>query len=145
MKHTVASLLVAGVAAVSLSACGAGSGDDRSGAERTIDVSGESVPVARLQQAAIALCTARDEARTDVKRANATFYDRSHDALHTIARALGPIDRAAAGRLLEDKERVEADLEADQPGPELAADLDGLARVTRSGLAALSISVPACP
>lgn len=116
----------------------------RSDSDPTIAVGDEDVPVARLQDAAAALCTARDEARADVKRASGTFYDRSHDALHTIARALEPVDRAAAARLLEDKERVEAGFRRGAPGPEVAADLDSLARSTRTGLAALSVSARAC-
>jgi hypothetical protein len=120
-------------------------GCDRSEAPTTIQVGTEKVPVERLREAASALCSARDEARGDVKRANATFYDRSHDALHTIARALKPVDRAAAARLLEDKERVETSLRTNAPGPEVAAQLDRLAEVTRIGLAALSVPVPPCP
>ena len=132
--------VAAGVVALTLLAgCGESSSD------RTIQVGNDNVPIARLQQAATALCSARDEARGDVKRANTTFYDRSHDALHTIARALDPVDRALAAKLLEDKERVEADFRRNAPGPELAAHLDSLAQATRAGLAALSIGVPPCP
>ena len=122
-----------------LAACGG------SGSERTVRAGDEDVPAARLEAAATALCTARDEAQTDVKRANTTFYDRSHDALHTLARALDPVDRVAAARLLEDKERVETDLRRGAPGPELAASLDRLAGSARAGLAALSVPVRACP
>ena len=123
-----------------LAGCGGGSNSTK-----TIRVGDEQVSAARLEAAAEALCTARDQAKADVKQADTTFYDRSHDALHTIARALDQVDRAAAAELLEDKERVETDLRADSPAPNLAADLDRLARSTRTGLAALSISVPACP
>jgi hypothetical protein len=118
---------------------------DRSDEERTIAAGNEHVPVARFQEAGTALCTARDQARSDVKQANTTFYDRSHDALHTLARALDPVDRAAAARLLEDKERVETDFRRNASVSELAASLEALARSTRTGLAALSVEVPACP
>jgi hypothetical protein len=79
-----------------------------------------------------------------VMAARTTFYDRSHDALHDIARDLDPVDRAAAGRLLEAKQQVEAGLDADPPPPGLAADLDRLAGVTRAGLALLDVDVPPC-
>ncbi len=125
--------------ALVLGACG---GSDE---ERTIAAGTEQAPVTRLQEAATALCTARDQAKADVKQANTTFYDRSHDALHTLARALDSVDRAAAARLLEDKERVETDFRRNASGAELAASLDALARSTRSGLAALSVEVPTCP
>ena len=118
---------------------------DGSDEERTIAAGSEQVPVSRLQDAATALCTARDQAKADVKQASTTFYDRSHDALHTLARALDPVDRAAAARLLEDKERVETDFRRNASGSELAASLDALARSTRRGLAALSVEVTACP
>ena len=129
-------------ALIVLAALGSCGGSD---GERTIAVGSERVAVDRLQDAAEALCTARDQARADVKQANSTFYDRSHDDLHTIARALDPVDRPAAARLLEDKERVEADLRANASGSELAASLDALARSTRTGLDALSITVAPCP
>lgn len=130
--------LLALLALVLLGACGG------SEEERTIAAGTEQVPVTTLQEAATALCTARDQAKADVKRANTTFYDRSHDALHTLARALDSVDRAAAARLLEDKERVETDFRRNASGSELAAGLDALARSTRSGLAALSVEVPPC-
>ena len=120
-------------------------GCDGSGSQPTAGVGEDDVAAARLRDAAAGLCTARDEAGADVKRASTTFYDRSHDALHTLARALDPVDRAAAARLLEDKERVEADFREAAPPAALAADLDRLAQSTRSGLAALSISVAGCP
>ena len=119
-----------------------GPSDSDSG--RTIRVDDREVSVALLQEAARALCTGRDQAQADVKQAFSTFYDRSHDVLHTIASALEPVDRAAAARLLEQKQRVEEDLQVNAPGPQLAADLDRLATVTRTGLAALDIPVDPC-
>jgi hypothetical protein len=129
-------------ALMALTACdGNGNGGDR-----TLDVGGEKVPVSRLEEAASGLCTARDQARGDVAQAGTTFYDRSHDALHTIARALERVDRTQAGSLLEAKQRVEADLmNAGTPPATVAADLDRLAGVTRAALAAVSVDVPACP
>lgn len=123
------------LAAVLLAACG---GDDGDGDGPTARQS------AVYQEAAVALCTARDQARTDVKTARTTFYDRSHDALHDISRDLDPVDRAASGRLLEAKQRVETGLDADPPPAGLVADLQQLADVTRTGLAQLSVDVPPC-
>ncbi|MFN2504823.1 MAG: hypothetical protein ABR540_11480 [Acidimicrobiales bacterium] len=130
-------------ATLALSGCGDDNGDQATPSP-TIAVGGEAVAVERLRDAAAALCTARDQARADVKQARDTFYDRSHDDLHTISRALDAVDRAQSARLLEDKQRVESDLERNAPGSELSADLDRLAGVTRSGLATLSVTVPPC-
>lgn len=111
----------------------------------TISVGNESVPVSRLREAAAGLCTARHQAGAgDVNTARATFYDRSHDALHTLARALEPADRALAARLLEAKQRVESDLAGGTPPTDLAADLDRLSEVTGAGLVRLSIDPPPC-
>jgi hypothetical protein len=141
-RATAALALAAG-----LIACGnGGSANGGSATPETISVGGESVPVSRLRDAAAALCTARQQAMTDVNAARATYYDRSHDALHTLARALEPVDRALAARLLENKQRVEADLSGSggaTPG-EVAANLGRLADVTRRGLGRLSIPAPAC-
>lgn len=140
MRPRLRSLLAVAILLV-LTACDGG-GDGA----RTIEVEGEDVPVSRLEEAAAGLCAARDQARGDVMQARTTFYDRSHDALHTIARALDRVDRTQAGLLLEAKQRVEADLmnAGTAPGT-VAADLDRLAEVTRASLADLSIGVPACP
>ena len=133
--------LVAVAVLVLLAAC-----DGDGEAARTIDAGGEEVPGSRLEDAAAGLCTARDQARGDVLQARTTFYDRSHDALHTIARALDRVDRTQAGLLLEAKQRVEADLmNTGTPPATVAADLDRLAEVTRASLGDLSIGVPACP
>lgn len=148
MTSPLVARITAGVCVLAVALLLAGC-DNRAGTDdapdRTIEVGGESVPVARLEDAATALCTARDEARADVMKASTTFYDRSHDALHTIAAALEGVDRAQAARLLEDKQRVEADLAAPQTAGTLVADLDQLAKVTRTGLTALSITVAPCP
>ena len=113
--------------------------------ERTIAAGRERIPASRLRDAATALCTARDQAQADVKQANSTFYDRSPDDMHTMARALDGVDRAAAARLLEDKEQVETDFRRNASGQELAANLDALARSARTGLRALSVDVPPGP
>ena len=136
LAATLAAALV-----IAVGACGDNESDQSSA---TIDAGGEAVAVSALEDAANALCTARDQARTDVEAAETTFYDRSHDALHTMARALEPVDRAQAARLLEDKQRVEAAFAGDPSAAAMAHELDRLARVTRAGLAALAVSVPEC-
>jgi hypothetical protein len=80
-----------------------------------------------------------------VKAARTTFYDRSHEPLHTIARALEPVDRPLAGRLFEAKEAVEADLSSPSRAPTLSRDLDRLLEVTRASLHRLSVDAPSCP
>ncbi len=127
-------LVAAGLALALLVACGGGDGDGG-------DSGGET---AGFREAAIALCAARDQAGADVMAARTTFYDRSHDALHDIARALDPVDRAASGRLLEAKQQVETGLDASPPPADLVADFQRLADVTRAGLAELDVDVPPC-
>ena len=121
------------VALALLVACGGDGDEDGDGAETD-----------RFWDAAVAICTARDQAGADVKAARTTFYDRSHDALHDISRALDPVDRAASGRLLEAKQQVEAGLDASPPAADLVAGFQRLADVTRAGLAQLDVDVPPC-
>ncbi len=91
------------------------------------------------------LCLARSQADADPKSVRGTFYDRSHEPLHTLARAMEPIDRALAARLLEAKEAVEADVNT-QPLPATsAADLDHLIEVTGQVLQRLAIPAIPCP
>ena len=49
------------------------------------------------------------------------FVDEAHAPLHDLAAAAGTRDRAAAGRLLEAKQRVEAAVENDAPDLQLAS------------------------
>ncbi|MDQ3897037.1 MAG: hypothetical protein M3326_07290 [Actinomycetota bacterium] len=114
-------------------ACGGGGSSDR-----TVTVGGDRVSVARLVDAHAALCEAA--ARPDTART--LFFDRSHEALHTVARGLEDVDRAQAAELLEAKEKVEADLAA--PGGSLPADLSRLADVYRASLGRLAITAPPC-
>jgi hypothetical protein len=132
------------VASLALAACVAGGGG-ACGDDRAAPDPPTTVPAAPLREAAAGLCTARQQARTDVNTARTTFYDRSHDALHTLAGALAPVDRDLAARLLESKQRVEAGLRgAGSASGELVADLGTLAEVTRRGLDRVSIAVPPC-
>ncbi len=118
---------------VALGACGGDSDDDR-----TITVVGQPVAVAPLVDAHAGLCQAA--AQPDVARR--LFFDRSHEALHTVARALEDVHRAQAGELLQAKERVESELAA--PPPSLPDDLYRLADVYRAGLGRLAITAPPC-
>lgn len=114
--------------------------------DRTIDVGGDKVVIATLTGAATALCDAHGQAVAgDFAKARATFLDRSHEPIHTIARALEAVDRSTEARLLEAKQRVEADVEglvASSAG--LADDLATLAQTAHSGLDRLGIATPPC-
>ncbi|HEX2117657.1 MAG TPA: hypothetical protein VHF91_00610 [Acidimicrobiales bacterium] len=124
----VVALLLAAVA------CG-GSGD---GNPDTVTVDGQPVAVAPLVDAHAGLCEAADR----IAEARALFFDRSHEALHTVARALEDVDRTQAAHLLQAKERVESELAA--PGPSLSGDLSRLADVYRASLGRLAIDAPPC-
>lgn len=105
---------------------------------KTVTVGGENVTVARLVDAHIALC----EAAFSPTEARALFFDRSHDALHTVARGMGDVDRAQAGDLLQAKEKVESELDIEaRILPNL---LLRLADVYRASLGRLAIEAPPC-
>jgi hypothetical protein len=110
----------------------------------TIVVAGEPVPVARLTDAVGQLCTARREASDRPRAAEARFFDRSHESLHVTARALEDVDRPLAARLLEAKQKVEADFSGLASGDRVADDLGRLLEVSRAGLDRLAVPVPAC-
>ena len=126
--------LAAGALVVVLGACGAGGTED----DETITVAGQPVAVAPLVDAHAGLCQAADQPDA----ARRLFFDRSHEALHTVARALEDVDRAQAGALLQAKEKVEGELAA--PPPTLPDDLRRLADVYRAGLGRLAITAPPC-
>jgi hypothetical protein len=111
--------------------------------DKVITVGGDKVTPARLVDASAGLCEAKAAAGSDPEKARATFYDRSHSALHTVARGLEPVDRALATQLLEAKGKVEAELEAIPPKPS-PADLGALDDVYRAGLGRLAITAPPC-
>ena len=113
----------------------AGCGDD---ADTTVAVGGERVTVARLVDAHAGLC----EAAASPATARALFFDRSHEALHTVARGLEEVDRAQAAALLQAKEKVESELDARPPS--LPGDLLTLADVYRASLGRLAIEAPPC-
>lgn len=111
---------------------------------RTIVVAGEPVSVARMTDALDNLCTARAEAPDRPRAAEARFFDRSHETLHVVARALEDVDRALAGRLLEAKQKVEADFSGLASGDRVADDLGRLVEVTGEGLDRLAVPTPPC-
>ena len=115
-----------------MTACGGDSSDE------TVTVGGEEVAVARLVDAHAGLC----EAAASPATARALFFDRSHEALHTVARGVEEVDRAQAGALLQAKEKVESELDARPPN--LPDDLRRLAEVYRSSLGRLAIEAPPC-
>ncbi|MGH8986422.1 MAG: hypothetical protein ACRDY6_21485 [Acidimicrobiia bacterium] len=88
------------------------------------------------------LCRARRQATTDAQEARATFFDTTHDALHTLARELGDVDRSAAADVLQAKQRVESDFES--VDATLEADLTALVDATATGYAALGTTVVGC-
>ena len=95
-------------------------------------------PDARLVDAHAALCEAADQPA----QARALFFDRSHDALHDVARRIDTDDRPLAAQLLEAKEVVESELTATrQARPD---DLRRLAEVYRTSLGRLAITVAPC-
>ncbi|MGH9014001.1 MAG: hypothetical protein ACRDZ1_08725 [Acidimicrobiia bacterium] len=91
------------------------------------------------------LCTAARAAQNgDADEARRVFLDEAHDPLHRLADQTAEQDRAPAARLLEAKERVEADLEGSQSS--LERDLERLAEATRVAIRAAGDPVPArCP
>jgi hypothetical protein len=79
-----------------------------------------------------------------VPQARATFYDRVHEGLHDLARAVQSKDRAVAARLLEAKNAVEQDYADQRRWPRLQADLPRLLTAARDALRALSLNPPEC-
>jgi hypothetical protein len=110
----------------------------------TIVVAGDPVPVAQMTDALANLCLARDEAPDRPQAAEARFFDRSHTTLHLIARAVEDVDRSLAARLLEAKQKVEADFSGLASGDRVADDLARLVDVTGDGLDRLAVPLPPC-
>ncbi len=106
--------------------------------DTTVTVGGEMVTVVRLVDAHAGLC----EAAASPATARTLFFDRSHEALHTVARGVEDVDRAQAGALLQAKEKVESELDA-RPAS-LPDDLRRLADVYRTSLGRLAIEAPPC-
>jgi len=110
-------------------------------AERAADsitLGGERVAVAPLVDAHAALC----EAAIRPAGAEVLFFDRAHQSLHTVARAVEDVDRAQTAELLQAKEKVESELAA--APVTLPDDLLRLAEVYRASLGRLAIAAPSC-
>ena len=121
---------------LALVAVSCGRSEDRAG--DSITVAGQPVAVRTLVDAHAALC----RAAAHPAEAKALFFDRSHDPLHSVARALEDVDRAQAADLLRAKEPVESELRAQGEGrPD---DLLRLAEIYRASLGRLAITVPPC-
>lgn len=73
------------------------------------DPNDDPVAGAEAIQGLCAATEAAAEGRDD--EVSALFADRAHQQLHDLAAAVAKRDRAMAGRLLEVKQEVEADLE----------------------------------
>lgn len=88
----------------------------------------------------------RVAAAPDVATAGSIFHAEAHVPLHELTDELAAVDRATAADLLEAKQVVEADLEADPAPslPELRSHLDTLLGATRHGLAVLDRPAPDC-
>ncbi|GBC86449.1 hypothetical protein HRbin12_00438 [bacterium HR12] len=94
----------------------------------------------------LALCDMRDLiAAGDLERAEATFHDEVHEALHELAEELETTDREASAALLVAKAKVEADLEREPVEPAaLGEDTRTLQRAMAEALGAAGIDPPSC-
>lgn len=117
---------------------------DQPSEARSIEVAGESIPADRLEAVAGGVCQAARVAASDPAAARDLFFGEAHEGLHTLARALGEVDRPKAADVHEAKQKVEAALRGGEDGTTLGADLFQLAAAARAGLARLEIAVPAC-
>lgn len=78
------------------------------------------------------ICAAADSALAGhANDAEERFVDRAHQRLHELAAEVTEVDRAVAARLLEAKQRVEADLDHEPvDAAALSEDLGALADAT---------------
>jgi hypothetical protein len=129
---------------VAVASCGSNGGGG--GSPTPNDPSGALgvVTLADATAAVRGLCTMRTMPISNPDAANGIFYDTVHEELHIIAAATQVKDRAAAGDLLQAKEKMESDL-LEHPLPSsYPADAKALAQATRAALASIGLSVPAC-
>lgn len=139
MRAAARATASAATMAVLLSACGSGvvASSPPVGATRLVEP-------ATAEATVLGLCQVRQQVQVDPVTAEVTFFDRSHEGLHLIAGAAELVDRDAAARLLQAKQRVESGLMAGG-APSLPSDVDALLEATRDALAALGLEAPACP
>ena len=114
---------VAAAFALLVAACGSDSG-----------AVGDATP---YQRAYDGVCAARTAVRDgDLARARTTFNDQSHQPIHQLAAAAEDKDRSVAGRLLEAKQVVEAELSG-QANARIA-DFDRLAKAMATAIDTIS-------
>ena len=138
MRRPLGSIPV--LAMLVLVACGGGG-------EPTPAVSGPSGSLGVMTaqagtEALAALCRLRSV--TDRDTANGLFFDRAHLTLHVLAAATEPVDRVPAAGLLEAKQVVEADLQADTLPETFSDDVGALLEATRTALETVGLPSPAC-
>jgi hypothetical protein len=128
------------LAATAMLAACTSNGDE----DRHLDVSGEQVATSTLRGIVDGLCAAERQALEDREAARAAFFGRAHEPLHTLAKAVQPTDRRAAGELLRAKQAVEADLGDPAGRRDLAGDLRRLGETTLQALKILGIKAQPC-
>lgn len=128
------------VAAVVLAACGSSGETGPASPSGALGIVTEEA----ADRTVSGLCRIRTTLAKDRDGANRVFYDRSHDELHVIAAAAQGEDPAVAGRLLQAKERVEADLRPERLPGGFVQNLDALIAATRDALGAIGLEAPRC-
>ena len=132
------------VAAVALAACRS-SGEGSVSSPSVLPSGSLGVVTQRdAEDAMRGLCEVRAVDASDRDRANALFYDRSHQELHVIAAATEVRDPPAAGRLLQAMQRVEADLKGPRLPATFGEDAEALIAATANALAAIGLTSPSC-
>jgi hypothetical protein len=138
MRRALPSLCLA---AVLLAACGGAAAEPSPAGSGPSGALGVMTAEAGTEMIA-ALCDLRTAADRDA--ANATFFDRAHQALHVLAAATETVDRVPAAGLLEAKQVVEADLQADALPPRFRADVQALLGAARAALETVQLPAPGC-
>ena len=141
MRRPRATLPLLGL--LGLVACGGGGG----GAEPSPAASGPSGSLGVMTADAgtrtvAALCELRTATERDV--ANGLFFDAAHQSLHVLAAATETVDRVPAAGLLEAKQIVESDLQADALPDAFPEDVGALLEATRTALETVDLPAPQC-
>ncbi len=89
------------------------------------------------------LCETEKAVATNLNHARDVFYVKSHSTLHVLAAELTDEDTPLAARLLEAKNRVEADLGGTSI-PQAQSSMRALLVATQHGLDFLDVSVEPC-
>lgn len=99
-----------------------------------------------IKNAAAKLCaTQRLAAGGDTESARTLFFDQVHDPLHTLAAEVEEKDRRAAATLLQAKQQVEAQFQAETDTTVLASHVGRLIDAMHKAMAVLSIAATTCP